>query len=251
VLVVASFSSLITFACLKGLYLNAINLFIISSLIITALYLGKKIAWLALVPAFLASTAAQFVFFPLRTLENYLLLAQNLIIIAFIGFFSGWLFPWLKYKLPVFEHFQVVDQATGIWNAKQIKELVYAELERKRRYDTQFSLIEIKLAGHKEEEKLKIKKDLLKKIGHILKNNIRLADQPGRIGNLTFWVILPETSSQNAQKAAQRLKELIAAQLPTSDKKSAYAIEVRELPADQDYLKPFLKDILNRDEKQL
>ncbi len=249
VLVVASFSSLVTFACFKGLYLNAINFFILASLIVIALYFGKRITWLALIPAILASAVAQFIFFPLQTSENYLLLSQNLALIAFIGLVSSWLFPWLKFKLPSIEHFQLIDEATGIWNSKQIKELVLTELERKRRYDTQFSLIEIKLSRLIDEKQPKDDKELLKKIGQILKNNTRLADQPGRIDNLTFWIIFPETSSKNAQRAAQRLKELFHSQLPKFNGKPAYEVRTRELPAERNYLEPFLKDVLKKNEK--
>lgn len=249
VLVVASFSSLITFACLKGLYLNAINFLILASLIIIALYFGEKPTWLALIPAILVSTAAQFVFFPFQTVENYQLLLQNLSIIALIGFLSAWLFSWLKYKLPALEHLQVIDDITGVWNAKQIKELVYAELERKRRYDTQFSLVELNLLRLVSRKKQKVEKELLKKIGQILKKQTRLADQPGRLENLTFWIIFPETSSKNTQKAAQRLKELIDSQLPKFDGTPAYEVQVRELPAERDYLTPYLKDVLNQDGK--
>jgi diguanylate cyclase (GGDEF)-like protein len=106
----------------------------------------------------------------------------------------------------------VKDRLTGLYNQSYIKERLQEELYRTERYRTSLSILMIDLDdfktindtyGHIVGDKA------LKAIARMIVESIRASDIPGRYGGEEFLVILPETTSQHALIAAERIRNKV------------------------------------------
>ncbi|MFC1903777.1 diguanylate cyclase [Chloroflexota bacterium] len=106
-----------------------------------------------------------------------------------------------------------IDELTGLLNRRSLDELIDSEIGRYSRYGGIFSLIILDLDnfkafndqfGHLAGDKL------LAKIGGIMKNAIRSADQAFRYGGDEFAILLPNTSPDSAKQVAERIRKQVA-----------------------------------------
>ncbi len=112
------------------------------------------------------------------------------------------------------------DELTGLLNRRSLDEVITSEIGRHSRYGGVFSLIIFDLDffkayndnyGHLTGDKL------LKKIGSIMKQAIRSADQTFRYGGDEFAILLPQTTIEAAYQVAERVRKRVA-----SEGKSGY-----------------------------
>jgi len=105
------------------------------------------------------------------------------------------------------------DGLTGLLNRRAMDELVASEVKRHSRYGGVFSLIILDLDsfkayndnfGHPAGD------EILKRVGNIIKFSIRNTDQAFRYGGDEFAILLPQTDSADAARAAERLRNNIA-----------------------------------------
>lgn len=110
------------------------------------------------------------------------------------------------------EELSIKDGLTGLFNHRFFYNKMKEEIERARRYHKRVSLLLIDLddfkhyndhQGHLQGD------DLLRTIGEIIRNNIRVTDFACRYGGEEFAVILPETDRQEAEVAAERIRRAI------------------------------------------
>ncbi len=238
VLSVAFFSSFITYTLMKGDLFSALVDLFIFIIILAALYGGRQLAWVSFL--FLTGLHAliQFFTYPIFTTQNLNLFLQHAVLYGLIALIGGEIFTWLKYKLPEIEHLALTDPETGVWNAKQIKEILHKEMEKERRYGARFSLIEINVQP---KNGAKFQKTFLKNLGSILAKNIRVADEAGRIDENSFLVVLPHTSREGAEIAAKRLYKMIEDIIPYEENQPLFEVKFNLVPVEHESLMRYLE----------
>lgn len=121
----------------------------------------------------------------------------------------------------------VTDELTGLFNQRHFYNVMARELDRAKRYKHPLSLICFDLdnfkkvndsLGHLEGDRV------LRIIGELLKDTLRLADIAVRYGGDEFMVLLPETSIASAAKTAERIRTIFNAECSYSMEKSEDSI---------------------------
>ncbi len=108
-----------------------------------------------------------------------------------------------------------IDSLTSLNNRRCFDEIILKESERSERYSHPTSLIMLDLDhfkavndnfGHPAGD------TVLKNLGKILLDEVRLSDTPCRYGGEEFAIILPETRLDEARRIAERIRKTIARQ---------------------------------------
>ena len=118
----------------------------------------------------------------------------------------------LKNKAGEFEQLSVTDALTGLLNRRYLEERLTEETKRSNRYGYPMSLMMIDVDefksyndkfGHPEGDKA------LRTVAHLLKDTLRGADVAARYGGEEFSILLPQTTSEEAQTIAERIRQKI------------------------------------------
>ncbi len=105
-----------------------------------------------------------------------------------------------------------IDKLTGINNRNKLDESLNIEIEKVQRYDTKLSLIIADI------DKFKLVNDnyghlvgdeVLIQVSKLLKENSRITDIVGRWGGEEFMIICSNSTSDDATKLAQKLRQII------------------------------------------
>jgi diguanylate cyclase (GGDEF)-like protein len=119
----------------------------------------------------------------------------------------------LKQKAGEYEHLSVTDALTGLLNRRYLEERLTEELQRSNRhgYPMSFMMIDVDnfksyndAYTHPEGDKA------LQLVGHCLKEILRGADVAARYGGEEFSILLPQTSSFEAEAIGERIREKVA-----------------------------------------
>lgn len=105
-----------------------------------------------------------------------------------------------------------VDPATGVLSRQAFLTAGVHELKRANRYNRQLSLLIIDLnCFHvvNETQELKFTDEILHNTIELCRKSVRDSDIIGRIGDIEFGILLPETAPENAIFLAERLKQKI------------------------------------------
>lgn len=108
----------------------------------------------------------------------------------------------------------MLDELTGIYNHRFLREYLWKETKRSLRYDKQFSLIIMDIDNFRDinDRYGKIAGDeILSKIGSALQENMRIEDVASRYSSDEFIIILPETDKAGALSFSSRVKRLVEA----------------------------------------
>jgi diguanylate cyclase (GGDEF)-like protein len=114
------------------------------------------------------------------------------------------------------------DELTGVGNYRSLHERLAEEIARHRRHSREFALILLDLDGFKAVNERLGHLDgdrLLAEIGAALSDEVRAEDSVFRQGGDEFAVIVPETSAEEAEEVARRLRDRIARRGYGSDEK--------------------------------
>jgi len=106
------------------------------------------------------------------------------------------------------------DSLTGVYNHRYFYERLEQELTRSRRHDHPLSVAIIDVDELKRVNDLYghlIGDQALKRMGHILKENVRASDVVARYGGDEFAIIMPETEKDVAERVLHRLMLLLDA----------------------------------------
>jgi diguanylate cyclase (GGDEF)-like protein/PAS domain S-box-containing protein len=104
----------------------------------------------------------------------------------------------------------ITDGLTGLYNQRHFHNCLFAELSRIDRYRRPLSLICFDLdhfkncndtLGHQEGD------NILRLIGEVLRKETRKSDSCFRYGGDEFFIMLPETETESARKAAEKIRE--------------------------------------------
>lgn len=105
------------------------------------------------------------------------------------------------------------DEVTQMFSRRYIFHLVEKELYRAKRYGTHFSVIAFELDEIEAEEHHHLGiSDLNLLVGEAaraIRKFVRDSDSPGRTGERTFMVLLPETDTKGAMTLAERIRKTV------------------------------------------
>ena len=116
----------------------------------------------------------------------------------------------LKHKAGEFQQLSVTDALTGLLNRRYLEERLTEEIKRSNRYGFPMSFMMIDVDdfksyndnfSHPEGDKA------LKLVADCLRETLRGADIAARYGGEEFSILLPQTSSAEAQIIAERIRE--------------------------------------------
>lgn len=120
----------------------------------------------------------------------------------------------LKQTRDLFERQARIDYLTGIYNRLMFSELMEAELQRAKRYDSHLSLIMFDLDHFKlinDTHSHLVGDHVLKEIATVVGDNIRAHDVFARWGGEEFLVLAPKCDLEQAVVLAEKLRCLCAA----------------------------------------
>ncbi len=104
------------------------------------------------------------------------------------------------------------DEKTGLYNNKFFETLLEMEIDKAKRKKQKLSLMIVDIDffkkvndtyGHMKAD------EILAHLAKLLKQAVRKSDVPARFGGEEFFIILPETSLEKAEKFATRLRNAI------------------------------------------
>lgn len=107
----------------------------------------------------------------------------------------------------------VTDELTGLFNANHFHTLLEYEIQRSKRYASEFSLVFLDLDRFKNVNDTHghlVGSRLLSEFGGVLKKHVRACDLCARYGGDEFVIILPNTSSRGALSMVSNLRESVA-----------------------------------------
>ncbi len=109
-------------------------------------------------------------------------------------------------------HLASVDPLTGVLNRQALLEVGSTELSRATRYNRQLSVLIMKLGyfhNPTNSADYSFSDEILQETVGICRKAMRDCDYLGRIGDVEFALLLPETPAENAVFLAERLKQKI------------------------------------------
>ncbi|MDD9912313.1 MAG: GGDEF domain-containing protein [Alphaproteobacteria bacterium] len=113
------------------------------------------------------------------------------------------------------------DEVTNMFSRRYIFHLLEKELYRAQRYENSFSLLALELDVFSGNEHLPHLSTndmnlLVSEAARAVRKHIRDCDSPGRTGERTFLVLLPETDTKGAFILAERIRKSIDKELEVS-----------------------------------
>ncbi len=134
------------------------------------------------------------------------------------------------------------DVLTGVYSRRWWFDVAAKEFSRSRRYERTFSLLMADLDLFKQINDTfghEVGDRVLNRFGAMLRETCRQSDVIGRLGGEEFTVLLPETSSSDAQHLATRITEAcraLAVDASAGDVRCSCSVGVTELRADDERL---------------
>jgi len=105
-----------------------------------------------------------------------------------------------------------VDQLTGVWNRAAVFDILERELDRAERNDQSICVCMLDLDDFKQVNDTyghQAGDEVLQELCRRLRSSIRPYDSIGRYGGEEFLVVFPETTARQAQRQAERIREVV------------------------------------------
>ena len=118
----------------------------------------------------------------------------------------------LKEKAGEYAQLSVTDSLTGLLNRRYLETRLTEEISRSDRhsYPMSFMMLDVdEFKSYNDRFGHPAGDEALKLVGHIVKDTLRAADVAARYGGEEFAVLLPQTTSQEAEVIAERLRQKI------------------------------------------
>ncbi len=108
------------------------------------------------------------------------------------------------------KYLATIDPLTGVLNRQSLIEAGMHELKRSQRYKRQLSVLIMKLDYfHGVNEHRAFSDEIVRQVISICRSTIRDSDIIGRVGDVEFAIILPETTKEKAVVVSNRIHEKI------------------------------------------
>jgi len=101
----------------------------------------------------------------------------------------------------------LIDTETGLYNQKYFLRRVVEEIRRVQRYRRPFSLLVLTV-----DTPVHRGATVMREIGSLLKANLRDTDMVAHWNGLTFTMILPEATREDAAQVGEKLKHIVERQ---------------------------------------
>jgi diguanylate cyclase (GGDEF)-like protein len=111
--------------------------------------------------------------------------------------------------LKIIREMALKDALTGVYNHANFHERLQSEIARAQRFSSQVSLLLIDIDDFRafnEQHGHIVGDQALVVLGQTIRTYLRRYDSPARYGGEEFAVILPDTSLEDAQKVAERVR---------------------------------------------
>lgn len=111
------------------------------------------------------------------------------------------------------EALAITDPLTGLANYRRLIAVIDGELERAKRAEREFAVILFDLDGLKkinDKHGHLVGSRALVRLADAIRQNCRAIDTPARLGGDEFALVLPETSQEQAQLVAERIRNRLA-----------------------------------------
>lgn len=102
-----------------------------------------------------------------------------------------------------------IDNVTGLPNHNGILQQLESQVTRSRRYHNPLTIVLLSIRARISAVETGIDETMLIRISQLLKDQLRWADQIGRLDEENFLLILPETSSSDAHRIIDKLHSRI------------------------------------------
>jgi diguanylate cyclase (GGDEF)-like protein len=142
----------------------------------------------------------------------------------------------------------LIDDHTGLYNARHLHRALEAEVARARRFDRELSLVFLDLDHFKcvnDAYGHQAGSALLREVGAVMRAHLRAIDVPVRYGGDEFVAILPEAGREQARTVAERLHRAIRETVYLEDRRLAVRITgsvgIATLPADGETAEDLLR----------
>jgi diguanylate cyclase (GGDEF)-like protein len=116
-----------------------------------------------------------------------------------------------------YAHAAAVDPVTGVFNRRYFQVRLDEELQRSHRHQIPLALLMIDIDDFKRvnDSHGHLAGDIiLRDVGEILRRSVRVFDVCARFGGEEFVIIMPGSSSENALRIAERIRERIETYRP-------------------------------------
>jgi diguanylate cyclase (GGDEF)-like protein len=107
------------------------------------------------------------------------------------------------------------DELTGLYNRREFNFRLDEEISRYLRFGHPVGLIALDIDNFKvvnDDYGHQVGDEVLRRLAKLLIATIRSVDQPARMGGDEFFIIFPETATEQAMEVAERLRQLVVAQ---------------------------------------
>ncbi|CAN5374754.1 hypothetical protein BH10ACI1_BH10ACI1_34480 [soil metagenome] len=118
----------------------------------------------------------------------------------------------LKHQAGRFEQLSVTDELTGLLNRRYLEERLTEEIKRSNRYGYPMSFLMIDVDDFKSYNDTFLHPEgdkALRIVTNCLKDTLRGADVAARYGGEEFSILLPQTTPDEAQTIAERIREKV------------------------------------------
>ncbi|MDH5300629.1 MAG: sensor domain-containing diguanylate cyclase [Gammaproteobacteria bacterium] len=126
------------------------------------------------------------------------------------------------------DNLKTTDNLTGLLNRRAIFTSLEPQVSRSRRYDNPLAVMVMELRGINANvpEPEALTDQALVSLSYFLRDQLRWVDLIGRIDDKQFLMILPETSTVDAQILAKKLKERMTGLILAADPKVKLELDV-------------------------
>ena len=165
-------------------------------------------AWMNLAAQLVASQSQ-------RLLDSPFVLAQALTVTSYAVALGGALLDNARLFEQV-SHLAVSDPLTGLANYRRLLDVLETETERTNRSGRPFAVLLLDLDGLKKINDTHghlVGSHALNRLGHILRIHCRAIDTAARYGGDEFALGLPETSREEAERVANRIRAVLASDM--------------------------------------
>lgn len=180
-----------------------------------ALHYGRKAGFLSALAAALFFIIAKFYSQDqsFSTLVPELILARTAIF-GLVGIIGGELAHWMKYLILKFEDEDLIDSQTNLYSKDYTATIIEKNIENYNRRSRYFSIALVNVSSNKSFFFDNVsKKKVMEGLALSLRENVRLVDDIGRWDDEMFCIVFPDTNTNEANIAVDRVKKKLAQKL--------------------------------------
>ena len=138
------------------------------------------------------------------------MIATRAIIYAIVGIIGGEVFGRVKYIVAQLEGSAMIDDTTQVYNRRYCSQTLKNGLGQFQRYQVPFSIAVVSLTPSLFADlRPSRQRTLLRGVASHIRNDIRLVDDVGYLGDGRFLVILPQTPATGAEVASDRIRSAV------------------------------------------